>query len=103
LRIADCGLRNWGIRIADSAGVAARGVNGGDRDGDEFISFQHEQFQFRGLHQPGLDQEFQSGFMYSVFLGAIPGADALPAFSNFNPQSAIRNPHSVFQVASKSA
>jgi hypothetical protein len=74
--------------------VAARDVNGRDRDGDEFIGFLHEQFQFRGLHQPGLDQGFQFGFMYSVLLGAIPGADALPAFSNFNPQSAFRNPQS---------
>jgi hypothetical protein len=94
LRIADFGNPECGLRIADSAGVAARGVNGGDRDGDEFIGFLHEQFQFPGLHQPGLDQEFQFGFMCSVFLGAVPGAGALPAFSNFNPQSAIRNPQS---------
>ena len=74
--------------------MAARGVNGGDRDGDEFIGFLHEQFQFRGLHQPGLDQEFQFGFIYSVLLGAIPGTGALATFSSFSPQSTIPNPQS---------
>jgi hypothetical protein len=32
--------------------------------------------------------------MCSVFLGAVPGAGTLAAFSTFNPQSAIRNPQS---------
>ena len=32
-----------------------KGIN---KYGDEFVGFLHEQFQFRGLHQPGLDQEF---------------------------------------------
>ena len=102
MRSAECGVRNWETRSADSAGVAARGVNGRDRDSDEFVGFLHEQFQFRGLHQPGLDQEFQLGFMCSVFLGAVPGAGVLATVSSFNPQSAIRNPQLV-GVASESA
>jgi len=77
--------------------VAARGVNGRDRDGNEFIGFLHEQFQFRGLHESGLGQELQYGFMCSVFLGAALGAVALPTFSSFNPQSAIHNPQSAFR------
>jgi hypothetical protein len=82
LGIADCGLR-----IADSAGAATRGVNGRDGDGDEFIGFLHEQFQFRGLHQPGPDQEFHPVNHFVRFFFD-------PVLIR-NSQSAIRNPDSL--------
>ena len=46
--------------------TAEFGVNGRDRDGDEFefIGFRQERFQIRGLHQPGFDQQFRLRFMY---------------------------------------
>jgi hypothetical protein len=90
------------MRSADSAGVAARGVDGSDRDGDKFIGFLHEQFQFRGLHEFGLDQEFQLGFMCSVFLGAVLAPVLRQHFpvSIRIPQSTIRDgmsPHSAIR------
>jgi hypothetical protein len=75
------------LRIAGSGGAAARGVNGRDRDGDEFIGFLHEQlslgplFHFIWIHELSLSWRRS-------------GAGALAAFSSCNPHSAIINPQS---------
>jgi hypothetical protein len=77
------------LGIADSAGAAARGVNGRDRDGDEFIGFLHEQLSLGPL--------FHFIWIHALcLLWRRSGAGALATFpvSIPNPGSPFRNPQS---------